>query len=224
MIHIGIDLHTTNMVIAAINGNGEVIREDKLACSRDELSRFFASFTQPVQAVVECTSNWYWLSDWCRAHGVPLILAHSKMVKAISYAKVKTDKVDARTLAELLRAGLIPEAYQIQPGRRELRELNRARLRMIHHRGLLEATLWNLAGKYNVRISEMGWRYPGRLPGWLEPQLPASARIQCKLMLGEMSELQRHIHVLEEAIEQQEDFTRELELLAPIPGIGLVNA
>ena len=38
-------------------------------------------------------------------------VAQSFMVKAIAYAKVKTDKVDARMLADLDRTGMIPEAY-----------------------------------------------------------------------------------------------------------------
>ena len=135
MIYLGIDLHSTSMVIVAIKGNGQIIREGKLANSPGALASFIHSLAgEPVQAVVECTSNWYWLSDWFREHDIPLKLAHAKMVKAISYAKVKIDKVDARTLAELLRVGLIPEAYQIRGDQRELRELTRGRLRMIQRR------------------------------------------------------------------------------------------
>jgi ribulose-5-phosphate 4-epimerase/fuculose-1-phosphate aldolase len=94
MTYVGIDLHSTNMVIVAINNNGEVVKEAKLPTSPARLKTFFHSFNGPVQAVVECTSFWYWLSDWCQDNNIQLTLAHSKMVKAISYAKVKTDKVD----------------------------------------------------------------------------------------------------------------------------------
>src|SRR5699024_7986772 len=135
MIHVGIDLHTQNMVNVAINDKAEIVLQADMPTSTRSLVDFFAAFDQPVQAVVECMSNWYWLSDWCREHNIPLPLAHAKMVKAISYAKVKTDKVDAKTLAELLRADLIPEACQAKPDRRELRELTRGRLRMIQWRG-----------------------------------------------------------------------------------------
>ncbi|HYW95715.1 MAG TPA: transposase [Bacteroidales bacterium] len=125
MIHVGIDLHTRNMVNVAINDNAEMVRQAKMPACPNSLDTFFGKFQEPVQAVVECTSSWYWLSDWFRDHQIPLKLAHAKMVKAISYAKVKTDKVDAKTLAELLRVGLIPEAYQIRADQRELRELTR---------------------------------------------------------------------------------------------------
>jgi transposase len=39
------------------------------------------------------------------------VLAHAKQVRAISHARVKTDKVDAKVLADLLAGGLIPKAW-----------------------------------------------------------------------------------------------------------------
>ena len=45
MIHVGIDLHGNNMVIVAINGNGEVIREAKLPTSTRSLEDFFGHFS-----------------------------------------------------------------------------------------------------------------------------------------------------------------------------------
>src|SRR5690625_919751 len=223
MIHVGIDLHSNNMVNVALNSNGEVIRREKLPVSEKALDKFFGSFGEPVQTMVECTSNWYWLSDWFRSHDISLTLAHAKMVKAISYAKVKTDKVDAKTLAELLRADLIPQAHQIEADRRDSRELTRGRLRMVHRREGLQSSVWNLAAKYNVHIEEVGWRYPRQLIEWLEEQLPEVAWIESQLVIDQILQLQRHIGQMEEAIEDQGDFTPELELIQPVPGVGLVT-
>jgi len=177
-----------------------------------------------VKAVVECTSNWYWFSDWCRARGVDLTLAHAKMVKAISYAKVKTDKVDARTLAELLRANLVPDAYQIQHEQRELRELTRGHLRLIQWRGKLQSTLWNQTIKYNVQISGSQWRQLEQLGQWLQPQLPPVANLQAQLMLEQISQLQQHIHQLEEKIEKQIPFEASAERLMAVPRLAKVGA
>lgn len=224
MTYVGIDLHANNMVNVAINGNGKVVREAKLPTATRSLEDFFSDLEAPVRAVVECTSSWYWLSDWCRANDVALTLAHSKMVKAISYAKVKTDKVDARTLAELLRADLIPEAYQIKHDRRELRELTRGRLRLIQWRGKLQSTLWNQAIKYNVQISGSQWRYLDKLQNWLVPQLSSAAGLQAELMIGQISLLQTHIHRLEEEIEKQVPFEASAERLMEVPGLGKVGA
>src|SRR5699024_8559610 len=79
MIYCGIDLHSDNMVIVATGSNGKAVQETKLPSTERALDDFFSCFDQPVKAVVECTSNWYWLSDWCRANGIDLTLAHAKM-------------------------------------------------------------------------------------------------------------------------------------------------
>ncbi len=224
MTYVGIDLHANNMVIVAINSNGEVIREAKLPTSQRALEDFFNTFDGPIKAVVECTSNWYWLSDWCRANGVDLRLAHAKMVKAISYAKVKTDTVDAKTLAELLSADLIPEAYQVQHDRRELRELTHGRLRMVQWRGKLQSALWGQAIKYNVQISGNQWRQLNQLQQWLGSQLPPAANLQARLLIEQMSQLQSHIHRIEEEIERQVPFGEVAERLMAVPGLGKVGA
>jgi transposase len=212
------------MVIVAINDKNKVVREAKLPSSKRALDDFFSTFGEPVQAVVECTSFWYWLSDWCRDNNIQLTLAHSKMVKAISYAKVKTDKVDAKTLAELLRADLIPEAYQAKPARRELRELTRGRLRMIQWRGKLQSTLWGLAAKYNVNIHDYGWRQLAELQQSLQPQLPPAANLQAQLMLEQIRQLQTHIHQIEQEVERQATFDEPAQRLQAMPGMGKVGA
>ena len=57
MIHVGIDLHSNNMVIVAINDNADIVREEKLPTSPTRLEAFFSILEEPAQAVVECTSS-----------------------------------------------------------------------------------------------------------------------------------------------------------------------
>jgi len=212
------------MTLVAINDKGTLLIERKQANSRANLSLFFQQFNEPVQAVVECTSYWYWVADWCTEHKMPLKLAHAKMLKAISYAKVKTDSVDARTLAELLRVGLIPEAHQPRRAQRDLRELTRGRLRMIERRSSLQSSLWQLACKYNVIVQDVGWRYLSSLEAFLTGRLPRVAHIEAQLLLKQIRLVQDQVVELEQAIEQQTSFHAQVERLKVLPGFGLVCA
>jgi len=54
MIHIGIDLHSRNMTLVAINDNGKFLAEEKMTNTPLNLGRFFEQFNRPIQAVVEC--------------------------------------------------------------------------------------------------------------------------------------------------------------------------
>ena len=56
---------------------------------------------------------------------------YAAYIRAISYAKVKTDIVDAATSAQLLRSDLVPEAHMVSPEWREARDLLRARLQIV---------------------------------------------------------------------------------------------
>src|SRR5687768_15893676 len=131
MLYSGIDLHKHSLVIHTVAENGAVVREAELATAPPALPAYFATLPGPHRAVVECLGSWYWVRDLVVPQGIDLRLGHAKYLKAISYAKVKTDRVDARTLAQLLRVGLIPEAHMVSAEHREVRDLLRARLKLV---------------------------------------------------------------------------------------------
>ena len=71
------------------------------------------------------------MNDLLEKEGIDLSLTHAKFERAISYAKVKTDNVDAMTLAQLLRVGMIPEAHKISSDLRDIRDTLRSRLHLV---------------------------------------------------------------------------------------------
>ena len=150
MLHSGIDLHKRTIAIATVTPDGQPVRDAQLATSRPAIRAYFESMPGPHRAVVESTSNWYWLHDLLVGTEVDLRLGHSKCIKAISYAKVKTDAVDAATLAQLLRSDLIPEAHMISPEWREARDLLRARLQLVGQQIRVKNTVAGLLAQYNV--------------------------------------------------------------------------
>jgi transposase len=65
-----------------------------------------------VKVVVESTENlWIQIHDKLEEHGFDVALSNLSKTRLIAEAKVKTDKVDARTLAALLRADTPPTCY-----------------------------------------------------------------------------------------------------------------
>ena len=224
MIYIGIDLHTHNMTLAAINDNDEELALEKIKCNKRELESFFSKIDQPVQDVVECTGNWYWLDDWCGETGIPLMLAHAKMLKAISYSKVKTDPVDARMLARLLRVKMIPEAWKTERHRRDLRELTRSRLKWIEKRTKLQNQLSCMVGRYNLQIRSSDWRNIAELKSFLHKQLCSEVYLEARLLIDHVVQTQHSIQQLETAIDAQIWYHEDLKRLMEIPGIGRVSA
>jgi len=79
-------------------------------------------------------------------------MAHPKKIKAIAEAKVKTDKISAETLAHLLRANLIPEAYVPPLEVRDLRGL-------VRHRTALVRTQTSLKNRIHSILTVEGIQY-----------------------------------------------------------------
>ncbi len=155
MLHSGIDLHKRTVVISTVDADGRPVRDVQLPTRREAITRYFQGLEgdpSAQRAVVESTSNWYWLRDLLAAEGIDLRLAHSKHVKAISYAKVKTDAVDAATLAQLLRSDLVPEAHMVSQEWREARDLIRARLQVVSQQVRIRNTVTGLLAQYNVTV------------------------------------------------------------------------
>lgn len=146
----GIDQHKRDSVVTTYDAAGERVRQARLPNHRAVISRYFAAFPGPHQAVVESTGRWYGLSDLLTGLGVELTLAHAKALKAIAYANVKTDPIDSDTLALLLQAGLIPDAHMISPALRAQRDLLRTRLRLVAKRTSCRNSIHRLLEKFNV--------------------------------------------------------------------------
>ena len=77
---------------------------------------------------------WYWLADLCRDHAIPFALGHAWAMKAVHGSKTKCHRHDAEAVARLLRGGNFPLAYAYPKERRGLRDLLRARLRLVRQR------------------------------------------------------------------------------------------
>ena len=224
MIYLGIDLHTRNMTICALSSNNRKMGEWKLANDTTLLDGLIRQFSEPVKAVVEATSSWYWLADWAKSRNVELVLAHAKMLKAIAYAKVKTDSIDARTMAELLAADLIPQAHMVMGQQRELRELLRARLRMVWRRSKVQDSLYNLFFKYNVDIPKYPFRDLNRLEDHLTGHLPDAAGLEATLQINQFRLLESQVHKIEQQIDKLKPDFPDYERISRVPGIGKVSS
>lgn len=109
MLYSGIDLHRRSIAVCTVDESGTVIERRSMKTDPELVTAYFRQWPSAHRAVVECTTGWYWLCDLLHSLGISIVLAHAKYLKAISYAKVKTDAVDATTLAQSIWTdGLYP--------------------------------------------------------------------------------------------------------------------
>ncbi len=129
MNYYGIDIHKKYSVYTELDERGNVVSQGKLANDREAFKEVISK--APARAVIEATGNWYHLHDLLEGMVEEVVVAHPLKTKAIASARIKTDKIDSRTLAQLLRTDFIPRSYIPPREIRELRELLRYRLSLV---------------------------------------------------------------------------------------------
>ncbi len=220
----GIDLSARTSWICVLDESGKKLLNRKVRNDRQQIYKLLERFQPGLSAVVETTFNWYWLVDLLEDMGAEVKLAHALYVKAIAYAKVKTDQVDAYTLARLLRAGYIPEAFIYPRAARPTRGLLRRRHRLVRLRASLYRELklqlmaQNITDISRNAIKKLDGRNLRRL-------LPDVQERQAGLALVHMVDaFDKEIEILEQEIHARMRRQKPIVLLKTIPGIGRILA
>ena len=220
MLYSGIDLHRRLIVICTVNEEGNIVARTRMKTQADDVMAYFRQWSEPHHAVVECTTGWYWLCDLLRAQGIVIVLAHAKYLKAISYAKVKTDAVDAQTLAQLLRMGFVPEAHQLPPEYRAMRDLLRQRMVMEHKRTNIIQRVGSILAQFNITTLPVAPYQRGFADFLNECPIPEQYRMTLLMYHEQCMQTTEHRKQLEKYFKARLRPTPAVQLLMSIPGIG----
>ncbi len=120
----GIDLHKRYLTLCVLDPIGNVVVQHR-RLTTDGLFAVLAELDAPITVAVEATLHWAWLHDRLVAQGYTVQVADPGQVKLISKARCKTDPIDARKLADLLRSNLLPAIWVPDPTTRANRKLLR---------------------------------------------------------------------------------------------------
>src|SRR6266851_2009212 len=122
MRSIGLDVHKRFAEVAILDGKDPPIGR-RIGTTTAELRAFARTLRPDDQLVLEATMNTWAIADLLRESGARVVISNPLRTRAIAEAKVKTDKVDAATLAELLRAGYLPGIWRPDEQLQALRRL-----------------------------------------------------------------------------------------------------
>ena len=155
MKYSGIDLHSTNSVVAVSDEADQVVCRRRLPNKLEPILASLAPYREElVGVVVESTYNWYWLVDGLQAAGYRVHLANTAAMKRYEGLKYSDDDTDAAYLAHLLRLGILPTGYICPVKQRALRDLARKRLQLSRSRTMhILSVEGNLARQTGGRIS-----------------------------------------------------------------------
>lgn len=220
MRYVGLDVHKEFCQASILNEKG--FEEDNLRfpTTRRGLESFLDRF-EDASFVLESTGIWEFVYEIIEEKGYSVKLAHPLKVRAIAEASVKTDKVDARTLAKLLRLDMVPESYVPSREIRDLRRLTRLRSYLTQtNTGLKNRTHAELLSRGIRRPDDLVTPFTQKSNAWMRSLDIPGVDVQ----LNMVEAVQGQIALVNEMIRKEFDRREEVRNLTSIPGIGIYSA
>jgi transposase len=221
---IGLDVHRDFCEVAIADG-GRARSAGRVASTAADLTLFASSLASDDRVVLETTGNALAIARLIEPHVAEVVLANARQLKAISHARVKTDKVDARVLADLLAADLIPAVWTGDERVRTLRRLVSRRRGLVKRRtqvkNEISAVLQrNLKGR--PPASDLYGRR-GRL--WLAAQeLPVDERLTVDAGLRQLDFFGEELARIDRLVAEEARGDEDVHRLLTIPGVDVTTA
>ena len=203
-----------------MNELGEVISNERFKSTQEELDEFLSRF-EDAKFVLESTGIWEFIYEGIENRGFEVVLAHPLKVRAIAEARVKTDKIDAETLAHLLRANLIPRSHVPSRDVRNLRQL-------VRQRAFLMRQSTRFKNRIHAELLRRGIKRPEYLKSIFTKKgvsWTRSLNIQTiNSNLNCLDRVQEQVVKLNSILLEEFEQRRNAQLISTIPGIGFYGA
>ena len=224
--YIGFDVHKKTVNYCVKTVDGQMVEEGKLPALRAQLRKWAAARPLPWRGAMEATLFSAWIYDTLKPYASELQMGHPARMKAITAGKKKSDRIDARTIADLLRCNLLPACYVMSPQMRDLRRLLRYRNLVVQESVRMQNKIAGLlmeTGTTFVKEKLHGKKYFASLIHSLE-EVPESVKDLLQMSRGAMEmfeSVQKRLvkHLLTDPTLQQ-----RIGRLASIPGVGPITA
>lgn len=134
MYYVGVDLHKAQSWFYVMNESGKRIISKSISNQPRALKEFFESIPQPFKVAVESTYNSYFPLDIAEEYTDMIYLTDPCELKAFAKRHKKTDKIDARLIADVLRKGYLPVVTIPDKETRKMRDILRYRRNLVFDR------------------------------------------------------------------------------------------
>jgi transposase len=220
MQYLGIDWGTRRASWCSLDEHG-ALREGAISADRDGLSRLALTLgAGELHGCIEMMSGAVWVRDQLATVGWDIRLADARKVKAIAPLACKTDRVDARVLADLARRDLIPEVWVPSLDERANRERLRRRAHLIRLRTSAINRTFGLLTQWGLRRNLTALRKPGAIDELAEHGVPEIWQQSITTLLGVVDDLDSQLAPLERELRPHARADARVKLLMTIPGVA----
>ena len=225
MMYVGVDVGKSKCRAAMMSQEGKITEEFDFKNDSEGISRLASMLTIDDRVVMESTGA-YWLNLYNHLDElhIPVVLANPLQTKAIAHGRIKSDKVDARILAHLLRADLIPECYVPPKEMREIRSLVRHRLSIVKLRTMTKNKIHALVDRNGLKheFSDLFGKSGVR---WLKSlELSSLDRLMLDNHLLLLESLNMQVEKVDVEITARATLDGDVRLLLSLTGVSVYTA
>jgi transposase len=225
MTFAGLDLHKKEVEAALLSEDGQILHRSRFPATRAALEAFAKSrLSQDCVAAVEATTNTWPVAAILQPLVHKVVVSNPLRTKAIASAKIKTDKVDALALAQLVRTGYLPEVWIPDDETRLMRQRSteramlsadrtriKNRIHSVLHQRLIEAPAGDLFSRRNL--------------AWLKDlALDPVGRDSLDRHLRQLDRVEQELAALTSQIAVHAWQTPTVKLLMTLPGVDFTVA
>jgi transposase len=196
---------------------GRLLKQSRVENTLEQMRKFSESLPAQSSVVMESSSTWYW-AHRLLSERHKVLLSNPAKNKAIASAKVKTDKIDSITLANLLRGGWAAECYVPSREVMEFRELVRFRADLVRQRTRMKNRIHAHLLMHNISINAN----PFTKDFVEKVRTIEDVRVQSYLRL--IDALNDEIKEVSKTIQEKAVDNPDANLLMTIPGISFYSA
>src|SRR3989338_9141350 len=221
MNYIGMDIHKQFTFAVVKDEQGKEIAKEKFDNSKENFSIFLEIYyPDKTKIVIESTCVWEYIYEILEAMHYDVKLANPIRTRAIAEARIKTYRVDASTLADLLRANLVAESYIPPKEIRRLREITRERRTFVRQTTQIKNKIHAILIKRGVKLPSK--TLCGSTMLWLKDRFSTDDMVyRYANILGFYKE---EVKFVDDKICKAANESHNAKLLMTIPGIAEIRA
>jgi len=223
---VGLDVHKRQITACLVDQEGRKLQTCGLVLTRANLERFAQQRLRPTdQVALEATTNCWAVADVLRPHVAAVVVSNPLVTKAIAQSKVKTDKVDAHVLAQLLRCDFLAAVWHPDPATQQMRELTGRRSALVQERTALRNRIHSVLAARLVETPESLFGRQGQQ--WLSQQLP-TLDAQAQLLIASdqrlLAAIDQELDQLQRPLAERGWQDERVRLLMTLPGVDVTVA
>ena len=187
--YIGLDVHQATISVAVLDSTGKLVMESILETKAATILQFFAGLRGTLSVTFEEGTGAAWLYDLLKPHVDKLVVCNPRK-NALLKDGNKSDRIDARKLAELLRGNQLKPVYHGETGVRMLRELARSYLTIVKDLSRVMNRLKALYRSWAIPCAGRDVYYTRHRAQWLEKIREAGVRRRAERLYEQLDMLQ----------------------------------